>query len=84
MWFFPSPRGKRWHEGNFSKALKRAQEPLGANWTCLHFRHTFGSMLARKGVSLYKIATLLGNSPEICRRHYAHLRAEDLAGEVDF
>lgn len=84
VWFFPSPGGRRWHEDNFSKALKRAQEPLGTNWTCLHFRHTFGSMLARKGVSLYKIATLLGNSPEICRRHYAHLRAEDLIGEVDF
>lgn len=26
-----------------------------------------------KGESLYKIATIMGNSPEICRRHYAAL-----------
>lgn len=28
-----------------------------------------------KGESLYKIATLMGNSPEICRRHYAGLES---------
>jgi hypothetical protein len=37
-----------------------------------------------KGESLYKIATLMGNSPEICRRHYAALIPEALAGIVDF
>ena len=26
-----------------------------------------------KGESLYKISVLMGNSPEICRRHYAAL-----------
>jgi hypothetical protein len=45
---------------------------------------TFGSQLAQNGVSLYKISTLMGNSPEICRRHYAALVPETMAAEVEF
>jgi hypothetical protein len=37
-----------------------------------------------KGESLYKIATLMGNSPEICRRHYAALSQESLVEAVEF
>ena len=37
-----------------------------------------------KGESLYKISTLMGNSPEICRRHYAALLPESLQACVDF
>lgn len=52
--------------------------------TRLDFRYTFGSQLAQNGVSLYKIATLMGNSPEICRRHYAALIPEGMAEDVEF
>jgi hypothetical protein len=37
-----------------------------------------------KGESLYKIATLMGNSREICRKHYAALVPEALAASVEF
>ena len=37
-----------------------------------------------KGVSLYKTAELMGNSPEICRRHYACLSPESLVDCVEF
>jgi len=50
----------------------------------LDFRHTFGSQLAMKGESLYKISALMGNSHEICRRHYAALIPERLADVVEF
>ena len=36
------------------------------------------------GESLYKISTLMGNSPEICRRHYATLLPESLIQSVEF
>lgn len=36
------------------------------------------------GESLYKIATLMGSSPEICRRHYAALVPEAMADTVEF
>jgi hypothetical protein len=53
-------------------------------WGCLDYRHTFGSQLAMNGESLYKISTIMGNSPKICRRHYAALSPEVLAGSVEF
>lgn len=83
-WLFPSPDGKRWDPDNFSSDLRAANEEAGLAWTCLDFRHTFGSQLAVKGESLYKISKLMGNSPEICRRHYAALNTEDLTDTVEF
>jgi integrase len=83
-WFFPSPEGCRWDPNNFSRHLRIAQQESGLAWTCLDFRHTFGSHLAMKGESLYKIATLMGNSPEIVRRHYASLLPESLFATVEF
>ncbi len=37
-----------------------------------------------KGESLYKISELMGNSPEICRRHYAALVPEKMRDTVEF
>jgi len=37
-----------------------------------------------KGESLYKISKIMGNSPEICRKHYAALLPESLTGSVEF
>lgn len=84
VWFFPSPTGKRWDPDNFSQDLRAVNRAAGLNWSCLDFRHTFGSHLAQKGESLYKIAELLGNSPEICRRHYAALMPEKMRDTVEF
>jgi integrase len=83
-WYFPSPKGKRYDVDNFSQDLRAANMAAGLPWTCLDYRHTFGSQLAMKGESLYKIATLLGNSPEICRRHYAALVPEAMLSTVEF
>jgi hypothetical protein len=41
-------------------------------------------MLAMKEESLYKISAIMGNSPEICRRHYAALVPETMADSVEF
>ena len=83
-WYFPSPEGKRWDADNFSAELRQANGDAGLAWGCLDYRHTFRSQLAMKGESLYKIATLLGNSAEICRRHYAALSPESLTTSVEF
>jgi integrase len=83
-WYFPSPLGRHYDPDNFSADLRTAQRAAGLAWACLDFRHTFGSQLAQKGVSLYKIATLMGNSPEICRRHYAALVPQAMSAEVEF
>jgi len=83
-WFFPSPLGVRWDPDNFAADLRAANREAGLSWSCLDFRHTFGSQLAQKGVSLFKVSALMGNSPEICRRHYAHLVPEAMREEVEF
>jgi len=83
-WFFPSTIGKRWDPDNFSRDLRKINREHGSSWSCLHFRHTFGSHLAQKGVSLYKIAKLMGNSPDICRKHYAALMPEKMHDVVEF
>ena len=83
-WYFISPKGMHYDPDNFSSDLKKLQDKAKIKWTCLDFRHTFGSQLAQKGESLYKISCLMGNSPEICRRHYAALIPESLTDCVEF
>ena len=83
-WYFPSPNGKRWHPDNLSKTLRRINRAARLPWSCLDYRHSFGTLLAMKGKSLYKISTLMGNSPDICRRHYATLTPEALTQSVEF
>jgi integrase len=83
-WFFSSPKGKRWNPDNFSSTLREINAASRLNWSCLDFRHTFGSQLAMKGESLYKISNLMGNSPEICRKHYAAIIPESLTNSVEF
>ena len=83
-WYFPSPTGGRWDPDNFSQDLRAVNDEHQLDWSCLDYRHTFGSHLAQKGESLYKIATLMGNSPEICRRHYAALVPEAMHDVVEF
>jgi integrase len=83
-WFFPSPDGRRWDCDNFSCELRETNGKAGLQWRCLDFRHTFGSQLAMANISLHKISILMGNSPEICRRHYAALVPEDMTEVVEF
>lgn len=83
-WYFPTASGGRFDPDNFSRALRVANRAAGLSWSALDYRHTFGSLLALKGVSLYKISALMGNSPEVCRRHYAALHPEQLAADVEF
>jgi integrase len=77
-WLFPSPQLGRWDPDNFSRELRAANRACGLPWSSLHFRHSFGSHLAQRGVSLYQIAALMGNSPSVCQRHYAALVLEDM------
>jgi len=84
LWYFLNPQGRRWDPDDLSARLREINKAAGLPWSCLDFRHTFGSHLAQKGESLYKIAELMGNSPEICRRHYAALVPEKMHDTVEF
>lgn len=45
-------------------------------------RHGYASILAKKGVSLYKISKLLGHSDLKQTQRYSHLAMEDLSEAV--
>ncbi len=61
-------------------SVNAALERLGWN----AWRHTFGSLLAQGGISLDKISAWMGNTPEVCRRHYAQFIPRDRRdGEID-
>lgn len=83
-WVFTAPMGGQWEEANLSKRFAMLLRPQGLAWTFLDLRHTFATRLAAKGVSLAKIAALMGNSPAVCRTHYAHVTTEDLHEDVEF
>jgi len=69
-WLVPSPTGKRWEPSNFSTDLREANARAGLRWSCLHYRHTFGTACARMGLSYAEIASWMGNSEAVVRRHY--------------
>lgn len=47
-------------------------------WVTAHvMRHTFASLLAQKGVSIYKVANWLGDGVQTTVDHYAHLAPQD-------
>ncbi len=56
IWYFPSPKGCRWDVDNFSHDLRKINNQVGLTWSCLDYRHTFGSHLAQNNVSLYEIS----------------------------
>ena len=83
-WVHPSPLGCRWDPDNLTARFRAKMKKLKLPWRIMDLRHTFGSHLAQKGVSLFKIATLMGNSPPIVQKHYARLVPESMREEVEF
>ncbi len=83
-WVFPSPETCRWDPDNLGHRLSKLMKSLRLEWGFLDFRHTYGSQLAMKGVSIYKIAKLMGNSVRVAERHYAALQTQDLHDDIDF
>lgn len=49
------------------REIEAALERIGWN----AWRHTFASLLVQDGVELDAISAWMGNTPEVCRRHYA-------------
>ena len=82
-WAFPSPGGRRWRPGNFSTHLRKIQREHDLPWRCGAYRRTFGTSLAKSGVSDLIIAKLMGNSPAVARKHYIDLSLETLAEAVN-
>lgn len=65
----------RW---DFRRPFGEYMNAMKYPWITPHImRHTFASLLASAGVSIYKIANWLGDSIVVTERHYAHLSPKD-------
>jgi integrase len=70
--------GKNRYRYDFKRPFTEHMKAQGMEWMTIHtMRHTFASLLASNGVSLYKIAVWLGDDPRVVDRRYARLKPND-------
>ena len=71
-------RGKARYRYDFRKPFENYVTVKECPWVTPHvMRHTFASLLASRGVSIYKIAKWLGDGVEVTQKHYAQLLPKD-------
>jgi len=71
-------QGKARYRYDFRKPFESYVNEKGFAWLKPHvMRHTFASLLAIAGVSIFKIAQWLGDDVKVVERHYAHLLPQD-------
>jgi integrase len=70
---------------DFRKPFEEYVREKEMSWVKPHvMRHSFASLLAIAGVSIFKIAQWLGDDVKVVERHYAHLLPQDLDIERAF
>jgi len=70
--------GKARYRYDFRRPWAEFMKAQGCEWVTPHvMRHTFASLLASKGVSIYKIAKWLGDDVRVVQKHYAKLLPKD-------
>jgi integrase len=70
--------GKGDYRYDFRKPFTEYMASIGYEWVTPHImRHSFASLLAIKGCSLFKIAQWLGDTLATTEKHYAHLLPTD-------
>lgn len=79
-YLFTTSRGAKWDARKWSNRFKRAKAKLTKQGVDLDkdactysFRHTFATNKLGAGVSIELVAQLLGNSVQVCLRHYSHM-----------
>jgi integrase len=70
--FFWNGIGKeKTHKAHVDRCLRAVFKASGVRSAHAHrFRHTLATELLGRGASFEEVADILGNSPEIVRRHY--------------
>lgn len=72
VYYFWSGEGKiKSAVGDWQRAIRRLMKAAKVTGHPHMFRHTLAVELLTKGVSMEIVAAILGNSPEVCRKHYA-------------
>ena len=72
------PHGKSRYRWDFRRPWNDFMKAQGTEWVTPHvMRHTFASLLASKGKSIYKISIWLGDDVRVVQKHYAKLLPRD-------
>jgi len=79
------PHGKSRYRWDFRRPWAEYVAEHGCPWVTPHIaRHTFASLLASAGISIYKIAQWLGDDVRVVQKHYAKLLPKDADIEAAF
>jgi integrase len=71
-------QGQNRYRYDFASPFHEHCTAQGMEWITPHtMRHTFASLLASRGRSLYKISIWLGDDPRVVDRRYARLKPND-------
>jgi len=77
--------GKSRYRWDFRRPWAEYMAAHQCSWVTPHIaRHTFASLLASAGVSIYKIAKWLGDDVRVVDQHYAKLIPQDTDIEAAF
>lgn len=83
-YFFETTKGKQLKEGAITKLVKKYAEAAGVKHVTPHsLRHTFGKFLADSGVSIERIAYLMGHTTIESTRVYLVPGPEDTRRDVN-
>lgn len=78
-------KGRSRYRYDFKRPFAQYMEEKGCPWVTPHvMRHTFASLLASAGCSIFKIAEWMGDDVKVVQKHYAFLLPNDSAIEVGF
>lgn len=76
---FRTRAGRSWTEHSISRRFYKLAKVLGIRGLSAYsFRHTFATRWLQAGGSIDVLAELMGNTPEVIRKHYSHLCADQL------
>jgi integrase len=79
------PHGNSRYRWDFRRPWAEYVAGYKCSWVTPHIaRHTFASLLASAGVSIYKIAQWLGDDVRVVQQHYAKLLPKDADIEAAF
>lgn len=71
-------QGRGTYRYDFHRPFNDYLVAKGLRWVTAHvMRHTFASILAQRGVSIFKVAAWLGDRVDVTEDHYAHLAPQD-------
>ncbi len=81
-WIFPNSAGTGPRSFS-SPAIRKAMNSVGLYDVCIHtLRHTYASKLARSGIGIQSIASLLGHTKITTTMIYAHLLPNQVSQEA--